>query len=340
MSDTKDLLAQSMTALDAERATSQATIAALQAQVTALQSKLDPWAAVDKGASLDVTAQVQALIDQGLPVPAGRYLIDPVVGLVAKRDLTLDTNAVLVAKPNSAPRYCVLRINDGVTVTGGQILGDRLSHTYTVGSTHEWGYGFRMGNGCTIDGLRVSQCTGDGVGPTGNDCILRNIVSTQNRRQGMSIFGVQNVKVYDSEFSFTGALNGQAGTAPMAGVDIEPDSGNALGIEFINCKFTDNQTAGLLLWTRSGTGSAISATATNCQFDRNANGINAKSLSGQPVALTVNGGSFDHDRSSAARIDAGAKLTIGNAKVIGLSSRYALQAVNGGVIAQSGMSYA
>jgi hypothetical protein len=75
----------------------------------------------------------------------------------------------------------------------------------------------------------IDQCAGgDGLYINGNEVhsvgkyrgysrnvILRNITSTRNYRQGMSVCGAVNLLVEDSTFSWTN------GTAPMAGIDFE-----------------------------------------------------------------------------------------------------------------------
>lgn len=352
MTDTKDLLAQASAELDAERMAqalalneAEATIDSLMQQTSDLRAQLaaiDPWAGVDKTGATDVTAAVQKLLDAGLAVPAGRYLIDPVKGLTATRNVTLHADAILIAKPNNAARYVVLTLaGNDLTLTGGQILGDRLAHTYIAGSTSEWGYGLMVkGDRCTVDGLHVSQCTGDGIGVAGNACTIRNVVSTQNRRQGMSVFTAPGLKVYDSEFSNTGAYltDAAAPNGPCAGVDIEPDVASTVDAYFERCTFTGNR-AGLLGWLRSEVGGSLNITMKDCTTGGNANGINAKALAGS-IKLTVTGGTSDHDRSSVARIETGSTLDISGVAVTGLSAKYALQALNGGVIRQSGMTYA
>jgi hypothetical protein len=352
MADTKELLAQATAALDAERlaaslaaGVAKASLDAATAQIADLKAQiaaLNPWNGIDKTATVDVTAAAQQALDAGFPAPAGRYLIDPLHTLVIRKSMALDPNAVFIAKPNNATRYCVLSVvGTDITVTGGQIIGDRLQHAYVTGSTSEWCYGAQLsGDRITIDGLKVSQCPGDGLGVSGKDIVIRNVVSTQNRRQGMSVFTAPGLKVYDSEFSYTGAYltDGAAPNGPCAGVDVEPDAMATVDATFERCTFPGNR-AGLLAWLRSEVGGSLNITMKDCATGGNANGLNAKALAGS-IHITVTGGKSVSDRSSTARIDAGATLDISGVTVTGLSSKYALQAVNGGVIHQSAMVYA
>ena len=296
--------------LQAELDTSRATIASLQAQ-------LDPWALVDKTGATDVTDKVQALIDQGLAVPAGKYLIDPSKPLTLKAagsKLEMDINAVLIAKPNALPRYYVLKvIADDCTVKGGQIVGDRAQHNYTAGSTHEWGLGVSVsGNRCTVTGLRVSGCTGDGIGVTGDDCTIGpDVVSTGNRRNNLSAYDCKNLTIRDSEFSNAG--NGgnpdPAGLiGPFAGVDVEPDKLATTNVTLTNNKILDNAHAGLCAWLRKAVGGSISISASGNTIAGNANGIHAKALAGS-IQITANGNTLTN-KSCNCRVEAGATFGI------------------------------
>src|SRR4249919_1485171 len=199
-----DSLSAANVSLQAQLDTRDQTIASLQAQLDALQPKpktVKDFGVVGDGIK-DDTAALQAALDAGVRlIPDGKYLIDATKSLfVRSGTLEMGANAVLVAKPNSAPRYYVLRaIGDDITVKGGQIVGERWAHTYTSGSTHEWGCGLQVsGNRITVDGTRVSDCTGDGIGVSGT-AVIRNVVSTKNRRQGLSFYNCPDLKIYDSE---------------------------------------------------------------------------------------------------------------------------------------------
>lgn len=219
----------------------------------------------------DATAAIQMEIDALAPtggvveVPAGRYMVDAVKSLTVRSGVTLDIdpNATLVAKPNSSPRYYILKLEADAVVRGGRVQGDRLAHTFTAGSTHEWGYGVMLsGDRCKLLDTVIAECTGDGIGLSGDDVEIRKVVSTRNRRQGISVFAAKRARIYDSEFSYTGSLNGQAGALPMAGVDIEPDGASAGSpapvcedIQFTNCRFVNNESAGIKSYKNNAAGS-------------------------------------------------------------------------------------
>lgn len=222
------------------------------------------WGAYGDGIH-DDTSAFQAAINS-LPstggtvyVPAGTYVIDPTrnVRLRSKMHLHMATDAKLMAKRNSAERAYVLmayKISD-VEISGGQIVGDRDTH---LGTTGEWGHAI-MVRGCkrvTIRDMHLSKCWGDGLSIAGamvlnaptipsDDVVVANIVSTNNRRQGLTIGCARNVKVYDSEFSNSN------GILPACGIDIEPDVPSACSTVHIeNCVVKNNQGNGIQVYKR------------------------------------------------------------------------------------------
>ena len=210
-------------------------------------------------------------------VPDGDYLLDPTrrVRLRSRMHLKLSRGARLIAKSNSAERAYVLyahRAHD-VEISGGQIVGDRHRHR---GTTGEWGHGI-MVRGCnrmTIRDMRISDCWGDGMSiasakvttrdapwDPSDDVVIANVVSTGNRRQGLSIGGVRNMKVYGCEFSNT------RGTKPECGIDIEPDKFNmdrAENVRIENCLLRNNGGNGILVYRR-----VKQVVIKRCEIERN-----------------------------------------------------------------------
>jgi len=208
----------------------------------------------------DDTAAIQAAIN-ALPttggtvkIPAGTYLIDTSkkINLRSSMLLQMDPAAILKAKTSSLSRHYILYISNksDVEIAGGQLVGDRDTHVYATSGTHEWGHGIQIlgGKRVTVRDTRISKCTGDGVciGGASADVVIANIISTVNRRQGLSITNCTNIKVYDSEFSFT------QGTSPECGIDIEPDEPyTCSGILIQNCRLNNNKKYGINIWKRS-----------------------------------------------------------------------------------------
>lgn len=320
----RDRLSEANVMLQAQLDTANATNAALRAEIDLLKQKLppEPKTVVDYGAKgdgvTDDTVAIQKAIDAGDGrVPAGAYLIDStrvasgtsLYGLLVDRGqrLVCDPAAVFVVKPNAAPRNVCIRVEGG-EMLGGQVQGDRLTHTYSGSTTHEWGYGVQVrGDGSHVADVRITGCTGDGLGISGTNHLIERVVSTFNRRQGGSGFTGSGWRFVDCEFSETGAQNGQAGTNPRAGFDIEPDRGAADDIEFLRCKFTGNETSGLVLWTRADTGASVTnVRVLDCDFSGSTNAIHAKSLSGLPMTLWVTGCNIKRGSGVGMRIEANA----------------------------------
>ncbi len=180
-------------------------------------------------------------------IPAGTYMIDVDKSLVlnSNQTLLLDRLAILKALPTTNENSSVLKIKDvsGVNVSGGQIIGERYGH---LGSTGEWGMGILVesANKVKISNVTISDCWGDGlyVGGTtpANGIKIDGVVSSNNRRQGLSITNATNVTISNSVFKNTN------GTAPEAGIDIEPNPGEiAEDITIVNTKCYSNAGSGI-----------------------------------------------------------------------------------------------
>ena len=208
----------------------------------------------------DDTAAFQAAIN-ALPstggtvvVPPGTYMINALtsVRLRSKMRLKLDPLAQVKAIANSSDRYIMFKLwnLNNVEITGGQIIGERVAH---VGTTGQWGYGVAIQGSSKVfvHDISISNCWGDGVfigtstssGATvkASDVTLNHVVSTNNRRQGLSITPAQRVYVVNSTFT------GQNGTAPQAGIDIEPGKLGATYLRIENSNLSNNVGNGLEL---------------------------------------------------------------------------------------------
>ncbi len=213
--------------------------------------------------TLALQRAVDALPSDGgtVRVGSGNYLVDPArsLRLRSRMHLQLGPGATLVAKSNALERAYVVLIQDAydVEVSGGAIVGDRDRH---LGPGGEWGHGLtsRGSSGVTIRDIRISRCWGDGISigadasrpgrpvPTSRDVVVARVVCVGNRRQGLTIGRSQDVRVYDSEFSDTG------GTAPQAGIDIEPDSpSDASDIRIERCLVRNNRGPGIQVYRRA-----------------------------------------------------------------------------------------
>lgn len=160
-------------------------------------------------------------------VPAGVYKIDAELGIRFNNKnnvkLVMSPDAILQAIKNSNTDYNIIYVNnaDGVTISGGQIRGERYAHE---GKSGEWGMGIAVydSSNITIENLSISECWGDGIylganlGKPGCDRItITNCNVYNNRRNNLSIVAADDVTVDHCTFKDAN------GTAPGYGIDIE-----------------------------------------------------------------------------------------------------------------------
>jgi polygalacturonase len=260
----------------------------------------------DGGDQADDTAAIQAVLDgnDSVYIPDGTYYINVAQSLRLRsgQTLTLGAGAVLQALPTSAGYYNVILISGAkdVVVTGGQIVGERASHS---GSSGEWGMGIGIldSERVSVINVMVSDCWGDGIyvggdGQPSRDITIDDVICDNNRRQGLSVTYAAGVDVTNSVFKNTN------GTAPAAGIDIEPNDNEVTeDISITNTVCTGNEGAGLDLmgWMERVTDVAVSG----CTFsDNGASGIrivNAGLLRFENVDVTGNETGIDIQRDAA-----------------------------------------
>ena len=253
------------------------------------------YGAVGNGIADDTIAfqkAIDALPEDGgtVFVPPGTYVINSDIKDLNRKDvegnsirlrshmhLQLSDHAILKAKPTNAYAHYVVygyQVSD-VEISGGRIIGERDQHS---GTDTEGGRGIQLRgcDGVTIRNVHLSNFWGDGIsigttweadpGPKvkSNDVVIYDVVSTGNRRQGLSIGPATNVQVWNSEFSDT------EGTAPQCGIDIEPEKGQFTDNVLIqNCIMRNNHAYGVLLFKNQS-----NVTIKNCEIvDNNIAGI-------------------------------------------------------------------
>lgn len=204
--------------------------------------------------NIDDTKAIQKAIDSvaasgggSVVLNSGDYNVNPDTSIWLKSNVTLSmaSTAKLIAKASNQSRYYVIKCIKirNAKIIGGQIIGDRDTH---IGTSGEWGMGIGLYECDTmlIKNIQISKCWGDGIvvgarsafsapGASKNVTIL-NVVSTNNRRQGLSIGKVNGVWVDSSSFTNTN------GTPPQDGIDIEPDADTAQNISIQHCELGNN----------------------------------------------------------------------------------------------------
>jgi hypothetical protein len=185
---------------------------------------------------------------------------------VFKSPITIPSNTHIVFQDRDSGVQCAtsslsngavfqLHAVSNVSFSGpGRIIGDRVTHT-GVGGESLMGIVVAGSSKVTIKDVHISNFWGDGIllgyDRLGNPCsnvVIDNVICDNNRRQGMSVTAGTEVDVTNSGFINTN------GTAPQAGVDIEPDPGkNVSHIRFANCYFNGNAGDGFQVAPQNGT---------------------------------------------------------------------------------------
>lgn len=201
---------------------------------------------------------------------AGKYIINPDVSIKMASNVALNMKGldrVLQASSTSSGRYEIIEIfgKNNVGINSGTIIGDLVGHTGdTCLGQCEQGFGvcIKGSNKVTINSTQIKDCWGDGIivsglnGTKSMSIKILNIICDRNRRQGLTIGGgVDGLEVAGSVFKNTGQYKG---TKPMAGIDIEPDTGLAQNILITNCDFFSNVGKGIEIFKNPETTAQIS----------------------------------------------------------------------------------
>lgn len=152
--------------------------------------------------------------------------------------LIIDNNTSLKVIPNNYNDYSIIYAEkcDNIIIEGGSIIGDIVEHE---GTTGEWGYGiaFCGVSNSVIKNITLKDCWGDGIilevwkdrrnNPDdlisaihNYNIIIDNVNIDRNRRNGISVSGIDRLIIQNSTISNSGQINP---TLPNYAIDIEAD---------------------------------------------------------------------------------------------------------------------
>ena len=263
------------------------------------------------GTYADLTAELQAALDAAagkrLLIPKGAYGVSFVgwgtfgVALDVPSDIEIEfePGATIQALAHDAEQYQIMRVWDreNVTIIRPNINGRKDLNAETTG---EFGIGIDVRGSARvrIESPNISNCWGDGIyigeGTSTDycsDCVVTNPIISGCRRQGISIISVDGLDING------GNISDIAGTAPEAGIDIEPNNNdNVLRNIKIDGLKTSGCTAGIAIYLAAWDGAVaktINVTISNHEDDGSTTAFTAGGC--DPGANVINGAILNLD---------------------------------------------
>jgi len=279
----------------------------------------------------DATAALQSAIDSGaarvvVPYTGAPWVIRP-VRLRGDLELTFEPGVVVLAKAGEfkGGGDSLFSAKDAANITvrgyGARLRmrkGDYQSDAY---ERAEWRMTLSF-SGCRnvrVEGLSLESSGGDGIYigatealPRCEDVVIRDVLCWNHHRQGVSVISAKNLLIENCRFI------GTKGTAPQAGIDLEPNSADEclVNVTVRSCTMANNWGAGILVYLKPlrRTSESLSILFENCHV-RSGNdqgiGVGAVGDDGPggliefrncTVENTRNGGAYIYDKSAEAAL--------------------------------------
>jgi PKD repeat protein len=196
---------------------------------------------------------------------ASDWIVEPLNFVnLNNKTIVFEPGVILKAKSGAfAPSHRLMQLtySNNIEIIGYEATFKMNKNEYTSGDQRH-ALAIVNSSEITIKGLTFKGSGGDGIyisrfnnGEYCQNILIEDVISTDNKRQGMSVISVDGLTVRNSSFTNTLSLN----QAPGAGVDFEPESVNdrLIGINFYNCTFTGNFGPGILFALSKTSGNSL-----------------------------------------------------------------------------------
>lgn len=262
----------------------------------------------------DDTAAIQAAIDTvedagggTVTFPAGTYIVNAggnLTGIQMRTGVYLNlAGAKLKASSANSPNYRLVYFAgvSGCGIVGGEIEGDRATNS----ASGEQGHCVYVILDCTnilFQGVSISNAFGDGIylGRLCSNIQVVNCHITNSRRNNISVVSASNVLISGCDISNAN------GTLPEAGIDVEPNSGDAVSNNVVisNCHIYGNAKEGISFPAPPPTPLIETAIIADCHiYNNGAQGIRASYVKNLKIAGCIiygNGGGGIYDTAALA----------------------------------------
>lgn len=191
-------------------------------------------------------------------IKKGNYYLNEDINVKSNTTITFEKGAIFYKNATDSEIYYIINIFecDNVVINDAYIVGDKDIH---IGTTGEWGNGINICNSdnVIINNPIVIDCWGDGIYigveyhstslKESGTTIINDAYVDDCRRNGLSICSGRQITINNP------IIKNILGTAPKAGIDIEPESSGAgllpyLDSVIINNPITENCEIGATIY--------------------------------------------------------------------------------------------
>ena len=214
----------------------------------------------------DATEALQGAIYSGAKEVVVPYMAKPwvirAVAFKSNQKVFFEPGVEIIAKEGEFKGKwdCLFTLKDLENVEisgyGAQIKMRKSEYTEQNGYVKsEWRHGFNVSRckNVRIAGLTVSSTGGDGIiigaakydeNPYSTDVVIKDVRCDDNHRQGISVIGAVNLLIENC------VLENTRGTAPSAGLDVEPSNPKQLIVNCVirNCISRNNDGTGFIVY--------------------------------------------------------------------------------------------